>query len=85
VTITLYSLVVAFQFLFACQPIAKYWDHTIKYGTCINSVTVWIFNSVMNSITDLAMIFLPILMMWNVQIARRQKIAVNCIFLLGGL
>lgn len=64
---------------------AKYWDYSIQYGSCIDSVTIWIFNSAMNSITDIAMIFLPILMMWNVQISRRQKIAVNCIFLLGGL
>jgi hypothetical protein len=64
---------------------AKYWDYSIQYGSCIDSVAIWIFNAAMNSFTDLAMIFLPILMMWNVQMARRQKIAVNCIFLLGGL
>ncbi|PMD58839.1 uncharacterized protein K444DRAFT_416939 [Hyaloscypha bicolor E] len=84
VTITLYSLVCSFQFLFACRPMAKYWDYSIQYGSCIDSVIIWIFNSVMNSITDITMIFLPILMMWNLQISRRQKIAVNCIFLLGG-
>jgi len=84
-TIVLYSFVASFQWLYACRPMAKYWDPTIQHGSCINSVKVWIFNAVMNSFTDIVMIFLPIWMMWNVQIARRQKIAVICIFLLGAL
>jgi hypothetical protein len=64
---------------------AKYWDPSIQYGSCINSLIIFIFNAVMNSFTDIFMIFLPIAMMWNVKIARRQKIAVVGILLLGAL
>jgi hypothetical protein len=83
--IVVYSFVASFQWLYACRPMAKYWDPSIQYGSCINSLIIFIFNAVMNSFTDIFMIFLPIAMMWNVKIARRQKIAVVGILLLGAL
>jgi hypothetical protein len=64
---------------------AKFWDLSIQDGSCIDPSRIWVFNAVMNSFTDIFMLFLPILMMWNVQIARRQKFAVIGIFLMGGL
>jgi hypothetical protein len=85
VCVVMYSLVASFGFLFACKPIAKTWDLTITYGSCIDVSRIWTFSAVMNSATDIFILSLPIIMMWHVKIQRRRKIGVIAILMVGGL
>jgi hypothetical protein len=84
-SVVIYCLVSSFGFLFSCQPIAKTWDLTITYGSCIDVSIIWIFVAAMNSATDILIISLPIIMMWDVRMARRRKIGVIAILMVGGL
>ena len=79
------SLVGAFDFLFKCQPIAKYWDRSITYGSCIDQTYVWVGTAAVNSVTDIVMVLLPILMLWNTHFPIRQKIAIIAILMTGVL
>jgi hypothetical protein len=84
-SVVIYCLISSFGFLFACKPIAKTWDLTITYGSCIDVSKIWIFVAAVNSATDILIISLPIIMMWHVRMARRRKIGVIAILMVGGL
>ncbi|KAF2178249.1 hypothetical protein K469DRAFT_600191, partial [Zopfia rhizophila CBS 207.26] len=81
--VIVYGFLGSFEFLFACQPIAKYWNHTIAHGSCFNQSVFWLSNAAANSATDIIMVFLPIFMLWNVRIPIRQKIGLMAIFMTG--
>ncbi|EKG09926.1 hypothetical protein MPH_12998 [Macrophomina phaseolina MS6] len=81
--IIIYGVIGSLQFLFACRPIAKFWDPTITYGSCSDNNKFWISNAAVNSVTDIIMVILPILMLWNVRIPKRQKIGLILIFMTG--
>jgi hypothetical protein len=62
---------------------AKAWDPTIAVGSCIEYGKIWLFTAVVNSATDMLMIFLPAWMMRHARIPRKQKIAVTAVFMVG--
>ncbi|KAF2185967.1 hypothetical protein K469DRAFT_152238 [Zopfia rhizophila CBS 207.26] len=78
-----YCLIGAFAFLFFCQPIAKYWDPSITYGSCTKNTKVWLSTAIINAVTDAFMVLLPIWMLWHIRIPRRQKIGLIAIFMTG--
>ncbi|KAH7114142.1 hypothetical protein B0J13DRAFT_394553, partial [Dactylonectria estremocensis] len=81
----LYSIIASFVWVYACQPLEKYWDLTITDGSCINFLRVTIFSGVMNTVTDLIILFLPVMILWGLSIPKRQKIGVIMIMMTGGL
>jgi hypothetical protein len=83
--IVIYTFVGSFNFLFLCKPIAKSWDLTITDGSCIDVTKIWLFVAVMNIVTDIFILFLPVLMLWHVRMPRRQKIGVIAILMVGVL
>lgn len=85
VTVVLYILVAAFDWVYTCQPIAKYWDLTITDGSCINWVKLAVFSSVMNVVTDVALLVLPIIFLRNLRLPTKQKVGVMIVLMTGGL
>ncbi|KAL8369505.1 hypothetical protein RB595_000026 [Gaeumannomyces hyphopodioides] len=85
IIVLIYGTVTSFQFLFDCQPIEKYWDFTITDGKCIDWAPIMLFNGVMNSLTDAAILFLPIWLLWCVRLPLRQKVGVMGVMMTGGL
>ena len=81
--VVLYCVVGSFEFLFACRPIARYWDFTITYGSCINWTIVYFTNGAVNTATDIAILALPIAMLRRLHIPRMQKIGLIAIFMTG--
>ena len=69
--------------IFQCSPIPYNWDRTIPGGQCIRTDTLWIGNSVSNLITDVAILCLPLPIIWRMDVTPRQKIAISGMFLLG--
>ncbi|KAL4786632.1 hypothetical protein BJX76DRAFT_354991 [Aspergillus varians] len=65
-----------------CRPLNSYWDHTIK-GSCFDSNKFIIVNQVFNVIMDFVILALPIPMIWNLQRAWQDKLALNGVFALG--
>ncbi|EJT76903.1 hypothetical protein GGTG_06817 [Gaeumannomyces tritici R3-111a-1] len=85
IIVLIYGTVTSFQFLFDCQPIEKYWDFTITDGKCIDWIPLMVFNGVMNSLTDAAILILPIWLLWRLRLPLRQRMGVMGVMMTGGL
>ncbi|KAL4916652.1 hypothetical protein BDW62DRAFT_218626 [Aspergillus aurantiobrunneus] len=66
-----------------CRPLKSYWDHTIN-GSCFDSLKFIIVNQIFNVIMDFVILALPVPMIWNLQRAWQDKLALNGVFALGG-
>jgi hypothetical protein len=67
-----------------CVPVAKFWDRSID-GFCLSDKGLWFSNASMHITTDLAILMIPIPALANLELPRRQKIALISVFALGGL
>ncbi|KEQ77812.1 hypothetical protein M436DRAFT_36696, partial [Aureobasidium namibiae CBS 147.97] len=80
-----YGLGAIFSSLFACVPVRAQWDLTISASRCINKQAFYIGNGVMNIITDLMILALPIPIVWRLTLELRQKIILSVVFTLGSI
>ncbi|PNP56596.1 hypothetical protein THARTR1_03292 [Trichoderma harzianum] len=69
--------------IFQCVPIAGAWDKSVK-ATCINSDIFWVAYAVMNILTDVMVLALPIAPIMQLQLSPRSKVMLCAIFLMGG-
>ncbi|KAH7052023.1 hypothetical protein B0J12DRAFT_598673 [Macrophomina phaseolina] len=82
--VAIYSVVSSFSFLYACRPMAKFWDPRIARGSCIRKLAIPVFNGIMNVVTDFFIVIIPIFIFWRVQISTRQRIGLVLMFMTGG-
>jgi len=82
VTLTFVAFVVAG--LFQCSPITYAWDKTIPGGTCFNVTALFYANSGVNIFQDVLIYILPMKMLWEIQLPRKQKMALVIVFAVGG-
>ena len=81
-----YSCWTFFSAIFACKPISFFWNPTMPGGgTCLNRFAVWFANASINIVTDIATGILPLPVLKELQLPKRQKIALMIVFALGGL
>lgn len=85
VAVVLYILISSFDWVYTCRPINKYWDLNITDGSCINWVKIGVFASVMNCLTDVSLLVLPMIILRNLRLPRKQKIGVIIVLMTGGL
>ncbi|KAL9484084.1 hypothetical protein ACSS6W_002873 [Trichoderma asperelloides] len=69
--------------IFQCVPIEGAWNRTID-AKCINSDIFWIAYAVMNILTDVMVLTLPIVPIMELQLCIRNKLMICAIFLMGG-
>lgn len=70
--------------VFQCTPIAKAWDTSLP-GTCINLKDSFVGNAVPNILTDIAILSLPVRVVWGLQATLVHRLTVIAVFLLGSL
>lgn len=80
-----YCLTQTLEFTYSCRPMAKAWDLSITTGSCSGALEMCVTNSAANATVDIAMLILPIAMLWNVHMAKRDKIGVVAILMTGSL
>lgn len=80
--IALWVLTITIVLGLECRPTAKFWDPTIP-GDCFNLVAVSYFTNISNLVTDLWIFFLPIPVIWRLQISRNRKLGLCGVFLIG--
>jgi hypothetical protein len=80
-----YTIVLVFQIIFRCHPIAKAWDITLTYGYCLSVRLVANINGVIDVITDCTMLFLPIPLIWRLRVPRKQKFLIVLILMTSSL
>ena len=71
--------------IFQCRPVAAFWNHTIQNVKCIDLPAFTVASGVLNLMTDVLILCLPLPMVWGLNTTRAQKVTLTGIFLLGVL
>lgn len=66
-----------------CQPIAFYWDHTIEGGFCGDYYALWLTTGVLNIVTDLVVLLLPMPYLYSLSMVRYKKVVLMGTFGMG--
>jgi hypothetical protein len=70
--------------IFQCIPVQKFWNNELE-GYCINNDSFGYYNSIFMLVNDVVLYIMPVIFTWNVRLRRSHRVAVNCLFALGGL
>ncbi|KAF2641565.1 hypothetical protein P280DRAFT_426256 [Massarina eburnea CBS 473.64] len=76
---------IVFSLLLACRPFAKNIDVTVREGQCLNKAALYIATGVLNMITDIMVLILPIPMVLGLKMAKSRKIMVILLFSVGSI
>ena len=79
-----YSLVEILVIIFECRPVNAAWNLAIK-GSCVNLALGGIIVGSVNVAADFVTLFLPMPMVWSLNIETKWRVQLVGIFLLGGL
>lgn len=80
----LFSLSTVLATVFNCVPVAASWDFTIP-ATCIDSTKFFWVSASINVVTDVALLLLPLPLVWKLQMPSKQKTLISLVFVLGGM
>lgn len=83
--VSAYGTAVSLGFVFSCSPVAFYWNKSIRNGQCVDIVKFSISNVILNVATDLAVVALPLHVLKDLRLSKRDKLAVQSTFAVGGL
>ena len=79
-----YSIAQIFGDIFQCVPIKSLWDPSVS-GYCINYPDLIIIMGVINIVTEIIMLVLPLPLLWRLQLSRSRKSLLTVLFTMGGL
>lgn len=79
----LYYAVAFFINIFACRPRKKIWNPEMP-GNCFDVTSLYISSAVFNTFSDVAMLAVPIIMVWKLQMSTKRKLGISAIFGTGG-
>lgn len=71
--------------LLMCKPVAYSWNKSIPGGYCGDIMAAYRWASLPNLITDIAMLLLPLPVIWNLHTHRSQKIGLTLTFITGSV
>ncbi|CAJ2506924.1 Uu.00g081100.m01.CDS01 [Anthostomella pinea] len=71
-----------FSFLLQCTPVSKFWDHEVE-GTCIDQNTFYLASAIINVLGDVAVLGLPLPVVWKLHTSKSKKWSLSFLFLLG--
>jgi hypothetical protein len=73
-----------FSFTFQCFPVRRFWMPDVE-GSCINQNAFYLASAVINVFGDVAVLSLPLPIIWGLQTSRSKKWSLSFLFLLGAL
>ena len=85
VILTVGPIVTVLFVAFQCTPTAYLWNKTIPGGHCFNQAHMFRYGSLPNIITDVAMLVLPMPLIWNLHASVKVKIGLLITFFLGSM
>ncbi|KAK3488836.1 uncharacterized protein B0T23DRAFT_321132 [Neurospora hispaniola] len=85
---TIMNMIAGFYIIFQCNPVSAAWDtDAIQDGAKCNPAEyladIYYATTAVNIFTDWVTAFMPIPLLWNVQLNRNTKISVICVLGLG--
>ena len=66
-----------------CRPFAYNWDQTIPGGTCGDQKRLDVFIGVFNLLMDVAVVVLPMPVLWGLQMPMAKKLVLTGMFGMG--
>lgn len=87
VIVSIYTAWTFFSAVFACWPISYFWTQIQdpSGGKCLNRFAVWFANAGVNIATDIGIGLLPLRVLKELELPKRQRVALMVVFGLGGL
>ena len=70
--------------IFQCSPRTKIWTPE-EPGRCLDVDALYLASATFNVVSDIAMLSVPIYLIWNLQMSVQRKIGVSAIFATGAL
>ncbi|KAF3482206.1 uncharacterized protein GIQ15_04965 [Arthroderma uncinatum] len=80
---SLATIAYVFPTIFQCRPLAAFWDRRIPHK-CMNDLGIWLSYALINIITDILILALPIYQIVRLNLEFRDKIALIFVFVVGG-
>ncbi|KAG7007793.1 hypothetical protein G7Y79_00008g024310 [Physcia stellaris] len=74
-----YYFAAFFVNIFSCSPRHKIWDPETP-GKCLNVDALYISSATFNTFSDVAMLAVPLIMVWKLQMSRQRKFGISAIF-----
>ncbi|KAH8590101.1 hypothetical protein B0O99DRAFT_635611 [Bisporella sp. PMI_857] len=78
------TIIIFFMTVFACKPVAFFWNRDIRGGTCLDINKLAYANSAMSIIQDILIVVLPLPPLMKLNMGRKKKIGVGFMFAVGG-
>ena len=73
-----------FAAIFTCSPINYFWTRAVNGpGHCFDTVLFYNFNGGLNVLTDLILLSIPVPIVLNLKLAKRERAGILFIFLIG--
>lgn len=87
IVIICWCISLLFTTIFACDPVSAVWEDFIWVlpKKCINMTILYNYISISDTVTDLAILILPIPMTIKLHLPMRERIALTGVFLMGTL
>ncbi|KAH7146086.1 hypothetical protein EDB81DRAFT_947156 [Dactylonectria macrodidyma] len=82
VLVAAYGISGALVSMLLCLPFEKLWQPDIP-GHCIDINTFYMFNTTTNIVFDIAIYIMPLHILWNLNLPKRQRMALVLVFALG--
>lgn len=79
------AVVIVVMALNLCHPFAANWDPYLPGATCLDQQAFYTYASLPNIITDVAMLVLPMPVVWKLQASKKVKLGLVATFLTGSL
>ncbi|EPS42963.1 hypothetical protein H072_3083 [Dactylellina haptotyla CBS 200.50] len=82
--IVIYNLLSICILVFSCKPIQALWDWNYDQNKCLYVDPVYFINAALNTITDIAILILPMRTLWKLKMPISQKVGLIAVFTTGG-
>ena len=79
-----YSLATILATIFQCHPFSKLWENVGGRDNCIDFATLLITAGIINAVTDVWILGLPMPLLWRLQLPVSRKWMLIASFSLGG-
>lgn len=82
-TNVIFYIVCFFLQLLECIPRAAIWNPWFEGARCVNGKVIRLVSAILNAVSDLAILILPISTVWKLKMRRKKKVALVTVFATG--
>lgn len=71
--------------LVQCRPFSVFWNPTAKNAKCYNLFLFFELSGILNIVGDLALMLIPVPIVWKLQTSTSRKVGIAIVFLSGSM